>query len=319
MSVTPQPSKSARIAVVIPCLNEAEAIETVIRDARTYVPQATIVVGDNMSTDATAAVAAQAGAQIQRVQTPGKGNVVRRLLADVEADIYVMVDGDATYSLDNLAAMLQLVHNDGVDMVVGKRIEGPMRHHAYRSGHRLGNRFLTWIFSSLFRLPLTDTLSGLRVMSRRFVKSLPTSARGFEIETDLNVHASALGCSVIEVPCAYSERLPGSNSKLRTYRDGVRILQRNLLLFRDARPVLAFSILAAPWLMASGILVGIPLVEYLDTGVVLRFPSLIAGIGTFLLGVLLVQAGLLLARTAQVRREAVTLAYLAIPRWSNDQ
>lgn len=318
MSGTHVPFDGVRVAVVIPCLNEAQAIETVIREARTHLPQSVIVVGDNMSTDGTSALAVRVGAQVLRVQSPGKGNVVRRLLADVEADIYVMVDGDATYSLDNLVAMIDLVCEDGVDMVVGKRIEEAAQQQAYRSGHRLGNRFLTWIFSSLFQLPLTDTLSGLRVMSRRFVKSLPTSARGFEIETDLNVHASALGCPVVEVPCAYSERIPGSNSKLRTYRDGVRILRRNLLLFRDARPVLAFGILATPWLVASAILVGIPLAEYLDTGLVLRFPSLIAGVGTFLLGVLLVQAGLLLARTAQVRREAVTLAYLAIPRWSRD-
>lgn len=300
------------MAVLIPCLDEALTVQKVIREARESVPGCSVFVGDNNSTDGTDDASRSAGASVISVAEPGKGRVMTRLFADADADIYVMVDGDGTYDLSTLSHALTHVTAGGVDMVVGARTTAGSGSE-FRSGHKWGNAALTWIFRRLFGLPLTDTLSGYRVMSRRFVKSFPVAADGFEIETDLNVHAATLRCAVAEVRVAYRERPHGSLSKLQTYSDGWRILRRNLALYKDARPRQAFGILAAPWLIATAVLVGVPVLEFLNTGQVLRFPSLIAGVGCFVVGALLLQTGLVVARTAAIRREAIQLAFLSYP------
>lgn len=301
-----------KVAVLIPCLNEALTVEAVIREAHAALPECAVVVGDNNSTDETAKAARDAGATVISIAEPGKGRVMTKLFADVEADIYVMADGDGTYDLSSLDQVVSRAIEEGVDMVVGARFATGSGQE-FRAGHAWGNAALTWIFRRLFALPLTDTLSGYRIMSRRFVKSFPVSSDGFEIETDLNVHAATLRCAVSEVPVAYRARPEGSASKLQTYSDGWRILHRNLALYKEARPRQAFGILATPWLIATALLVGIPILEFFNTGQVLRFPSLIAGVGCFVVGALLLQTGLIVARTAALRREAIHLAFLVYP------
>lgn len=299
------------VAVLIPCHNEEATIERVIKDFQASLPGALIVVADNNSTDRTSELAHAAGAVVLHEPRQGKGFAIRRLLADVDADCFVMVDGDATYDASTAPEMVDLVLNHGVDMVNGERVKGADQAAAYRRGHEIGNSVLTWIFTKLFGLPLRDTLSGYRVMSKRFVKSFPTGATGFEIEAELNAHAAVLDVPVREVPGTYLERPTGSESKLNTYRDGMRITRRNLRLFRDARPNLAFFLLSLPWWLLAVALIGVALGEYLTTGLVLRFPSLIAGGSALIVAVLLNIAGTVMERVARNRVEAVRLAYLA--------
>lgn len=306
------------VAIVIPCHNEQQTISEVIEGFRSYLPGAQIVVVDNASTDATAQVAVDAGARVIIEPRPGKGRAVRRLLSDVEAECYVLVDGDATYDASSAPTMVRLVMEDGIDMVVGRRVTLETTTAAYRRGHQLGNAVLTWIFATLFGLrEITDTLSGYRVMSRRLVKSFPVASTGFEIEAELNAHAATMEVPIAEVPTHYAERPTGSESKLSTYRDGLRILRRNLHLFRDARPLLAFSVLAIPWLLVAVIGIGVPLAEYIQTGLVLRFPTLIVGCFALVMAAGTILVGMVLARATRNRTEAVRLAYLAIPSaWS---
>jgi glycosyltransferase involved in cell wall biosynthesis len=301
------------VAVVVPCHNEEQTVGIVVRDFRAALPGARIVVVDNASTDATGEEAVRAGAVVLREPRAGKGFAVRRLLGDVEADCYLLVDGDATYDATAAPDMVRMVLEQGIDMVNGARVTAPEDRALERPGHRFGNQVLSTIFSSLFRLRLTDTLSGYRAMSRRFVKSFPTRAKGFEIETELNVHCAALDASVVEVPTVYRARGEGSASKLNTWKDGRRILRRNLRLFRDARPLLAFSLLAVPWFGLAVALVQAAVREYAETGQVTRFPSLIAGVAAFIVSVQLVVSGSVLERVARNREEAVRLAYLREP------
>lgn len=301
------------VAVVIPCHNEAQTIANVVESFRHALPSARIVVVDNASTDATAAVALAVGATVITERRAGKGRAVRRLFSDVDADCYVLVDGDGTYDATAAPAMVRLVQEDGVDMVVGRRVPADAAVAAYRRGHRLGNAMLSWIFSKLFNLgEITDTLSGYRVMSRRFVKSFPLASTGFEIEAELNAHAATIEVPVAEVAAPYYERPEGSESKLSTYSDGIRILRRNLHLFRDARPSLAFSLLASPWLLAGAVGVGVATVEYWQTGLVSRFPTLIVGASALLVAIVTFLVGVVLQRATRNRTEAVRLAYLAI-------
>lgn len=299
------------VAVVIPCHNEEASVGIVVADFAAALPGATIVVADNASTDGTADAARAAGAQVVVEPRPGKGLAVRRLLADVEADCYVMVDGDATYDAASAPALVQLVLGGGNDMVNGARAADATSAGTYRRGHALGNAVLTWIFQKLFRLPLQDTLSGYRAMSRRFVKSFPTGATGFEIEAELNAHAATLGVPVAELQTRYGARGEGSQSKLNTYRDGVRILRRNLRLFRDARPWLAFLVLALPWALAAAPLLWIAFSEYFQTGLVTRFPSLVAGTGFLVIALVIAVSGLIMERITRNRTEVVRLAYLS--------
>jgi glycosyltransferase involved in cell wall biosynthesis len=302
------------VAVVIPCHNEASTIGRVVQGFRDILPEAQIVVADNASTDETGSVAAAAGARVIREPRRGKGLAIQRLFADVEADCYLMVDGDATYDPSSARHMLALVLDHGTDMVNAVRVsKGGEAEAAYRRGHRLGNRILTWIFRQLFNLYLTDTLSGYRALSRRFVKSFPSRMTGFEVEAELNAHAATVGAVVEEVQSYYSARPPGSDSKLSTYRDGFRIMRRNFRLARDARPLSSFALLALPWLIATPLLLVGPVMDYLDTGLVAKFPRLIAGVGTFVVAVQLVVAGIILERVTRNRNEVVRLSYLRIP------
>jgi len=304
--------QSVGVAVIVPCFNEEKAIGTVVSTFRSVLPNALIVVADNRSTDETASRARDAGALVVQESRRGKGYALRRLFADVDAECYLMVDGDDTYDPGAAPSLIERVTQDGFDMAIGSRVP-PDGEDSYRPGHLLGNRALSWIFRVLFRLDLDDTLSGYRALSRRFVKSFPTGASGFEIEAELNAHAAFLNVPVCELPSAYRARAEGSESKLSTFGDGWRILRRNLALFRDARPALAFLILAIPWFAVGLALVLRPLVEFLDTGLVARFPSLIVGTALLLVGTLSIVAGIIMQRTALNRVEFCRLSYLSYP------
>ncbi|HEY4242097.1 MAG TPA: glycosyltransferase family 2 protein [Kofleriaceae bacterium] len=304
-------SRDRAIAVLVPCYNEAAAIAKVVADFRASLPRATVYVYDNNSTDDTSAVAAAAGADVRRERRKGKGNVVRRMFQDIEADIYVMVDGDDTYDAAVAPALVDKLVADNLDMVVGKRVETHVD--AYRAGHRLGNAVLTGLVRKLFGAQIDDMLSGYRVFSRRFVKSFPSSSREFEIETELTVHAMQMRMAVDEVPTNYKERPPGSFSKLRTFRDGWRILVTITNLMRNERPLLFFSLVGL-LVAAVAVILGIPvLAEFLDTHEVRRFPTAILCSGLGVTAVLCVATGLILDLVSHVRREAKRLAYLQHP------
>jgi glycosyltransferase involved in cell wall biosynthesis len=300
-----------QIAVLVPCYNEAAAIDKVVRDFKAAVPSATVYVYDNNSTDETSAVALAAGAQVRRELRKGKGNVVRRMFQDVEADIYVMVDGDDTYDASVAPQLIDRLVAENLDMVVGRRIETHQA--AYRAGHRLGNRVLTGLVGWLFGAQIEDMLSGYRVFSRRFVKSFPSFSREFEIETELTVHAMQMRMAVSEVETNYKERPPGSTSKLRTFRDGWRILLTITNLMRNERPLLFFTLIGLCNLIVAVVL-GIPvLLEYIDTGLVPRVPTAILCTGLVLIAGISVATGLMLDLVAHVRREAKRLVYLQHP------
>ncbi|MEO5671066.1 MAG: glycosyltransferase family 2 protein, partial [Ramlibacter sp.] len=260
------PTQRPDIAVILPCYNEAQAIGQVVRDFQAALPGAAIHVFDNNSSDGTADVARQAGAQVHLVSLRGKGNVVRRMFADVEADVYVMTDGDATYGTSNIREMVDGVVMHGCDMVVGVRVDAGAHTGAYRPGHRLGNRLLTGSVRMIFGSGFTDMLSGHRVFSRRYVKSFPAASSGFETETELTVHALELRMPCKEFPVAYGARPEGTASKLSTFRDGWRILSTIFKLFTSERPFTFFLLLAGVLALVS-IGLAIPLaVTYLQTG-----------------------------------------------------
>jgi glycosyltransferase involved in cell wall biosynthesis len=302
-----------RIAAVIPCYNEALAIAQVVDEFRAALPEAEIHVFDNASSDDTAGVARAAGAHVTHVALRGKGNVARRMFADVEADIYVMVDGDATYDLGGLRRLVDTLVEGNLDMVVGSRMDDGHDAQTYRAGHRFGNRLLTGAVAALFGGRLTDMLSGLRVFSRRYAKSFPAVSEGFEIETELTVHALELRMPFAELPVHYRSRLEGSHSKLSTYRDGWRILRTICKLFISERPLQFFTILAA--LLAVGaIALAIPLlITYLHTGLVPRLPTAVLSTGAMLAAMLSMVCGVVMHAIRLGRREAKRLRYLAIP------
>jgi glycosyltransferase involved in cell wall biosynthesis len=304
-----------RVAVLIPCFNEAIALPGVIAGFRAALPDATIHVYDNNSTDGTEAVAATAGARVAHEARQGKGHVVRRMFADIDADFFVLVDGDGTYDPASAPAMLEKLIAERLDMVTGVRMhEGD---DAYRPGHVMGNALLTGLVGRLFGARLGDMLSGYRVFSRRFVKSFPALAGGFETETEFCVHALQLAMPIGELPTRYHARPAGSASKLRTYRDGARILRLIFLLVKDERPVPFFSWLAVA-LFAAGLGLGIPVVlEFLHTSLVPRLPTALVAASLVILSFLAVACGLILDSVARGRREMKRLAYLAIP-WSAD-
>jgi glycosyltransferase involved in cell wall biosynthesis len=304
-------SNPPAVAVLVPCYNEAVTIRAVVEGFRAALPGAAIHVFDNNSRDDTAAVAAAAGAHVRPVVLQGKGNVVRRAFADVEADVYVMVDGDGTYDAASAGRLVDELVTGHRDMVVAVRIA---RHEAaYRPGHVLGNRALTGFLSWLFGRNCRDILSGYRVFSRRFVKSFPVLTTGFDIETELTVHALELKMSVGEIETPYVERPEGSVSKLNTYRDGLRILRTMLRLFSAERPLSFFGLIAA--LLAAGALaVAVPLLlTYAETGLVPRFPTAILATGMMVLAALSGTAGLVLDTVTRGRREMKMLAYLRNP------
>jgi glycosyltransferase involved in cell wall biosynthesis len=302
------------IAVLVPCFNESAAIAKVVGDFRSALPTATAYVYDNNSTDDTQAIAKAAGAEVRRETRRGKGNVVRRMFQDIEADVYVMVDGDDTYDASVAPRLVARLVDDNLDMVVGKRVETHQA--AYRAGHRFGNRVLTGLVRRLFGAQIDDMLSGYRVFSRRFVKSFPSFSREFEIETELTVHAMQMRMAVAELDTDYKERPPGSSSKLRTFRDGWRILLAITNLMRNERPLLFFSLVGLIVALVAVILAVPVLLEYLDTGAVRRFPTAILCTGLGVVAVVCIATGLILDLVAHVRREAKRLVYLqhAAPR-----
>ena len=303
--------KQPRIAVLVPCYNEAQTIGQVIDDFRRALPAAALYVFDNNSKDGTSEVARRHGAQVVRVGLQGKGNVVRRMFADVEADVYVMVDGDATYDAAAAPALVQALVDGRLDMVVGSRVSDEQA--AYRPGHRFGNVLLTRFVGMIFGRAFDDMLSGYRVFSRRFVKSFPAHARGFETETELAVHALELRLPVREIATAYGARPEGSHSKLSTYRDGWRILMAILRLFKAERPLAFFGIGFAACLLGALALAAPLAVTYLQTGLVPRMPTAMLCASLTLLGFLLLVCGLVLDTVTQGRLEAKRLAYLRVP------
>ena len=302
-------SPSMRIAVLVPCFNEEAAVATVVGDFRRALPGAEIFVYDNNSSDRTAAVAREAGAEVRSERRQGKGHVVRRMFADIDADIYVLVDGDATYDAASAPRMIDALLSDHLDMVVGFRADQVRA--AYRPGHRTGNWMLTSFLSSVFGQAFKDILSGYRVFSRRFVKSFPVLSDGFEIETELSVHALELALPVAEIETPYYARLEGSFSKLNTWRDGLRILGTILKLYRSEKPLRFFSAIGI-FLMLVSIGLAIPIVAtYLEQGIVPRLPTAVLSMGLMILAVLSVSSGLVLDTVTRGRREMKLMAYLS--------
>jgi len=300
-----------KVAVLVPCYNEEAAIATVVRDFRAALPGATIYVYDNNSKDQTSARARDAGAVVRTEMRQGKGNVVRRMFADIEADIYVLVDGDDTYDAGASPRMIARMIAEGADLMTARRIHTDAA--AYRPGHVLGNRMLTGLTATLFNVHLSDMLSGYRVFSRRFVKSFPFTAEGFAIETELTVHAVRLMMPMSEMDTRYKERPAGSVSKLNTYRDGFRILGTIGYLVREERPLVFFSTISALF-VAVAILIGAPVVsEYFQTGLVPRLPTAVLATGLMVIAFLSLTCGLILDTVTRGRWEAKRMAYLAIP------
>ena len=300
-----------RIAVLLPCYNEEAAIAQTVAGFRAALPDALVYVYDNNSSDRTRERAAEAGAIVRTERMQGKGHVVRRMFADVEADIYVMADGDATYEAAAAPELVRRLVEEQLDMVVGARRSEIDE--AYRRGHRLGNQVLTGILARLFGRTFSDILSGYRVFSRRFVKSFPALSRGFETETEISVHALELAMPVAEVVTAYGARPEGSESKLSTWRDGWRIMRTIIHLFRIERPVLFYGSFSV-FMVVLAVVLGIPLaITYAETGLVPRFPTAILITGLMVVAFLSFAAGLILDTVVRGRREVRRLAYLSLP------
>jgi glycosyltransferase involved in cell wall biosynthesis len=310
------PSPQPRIAVLLPCYNEEAAIGQTIAGFKKALPGASIYVYDNNSRDKTVEKAKKAGVIVRTERMQGKGHVVRRMFADINADVYVMADGDLTYDPKAAPAMVKQLLEEQLDMVVGTRQHEAKE--AYRGGHVLGNRVFTGLLAKLFGRSFSDIFSGYRAFSRRFVKSFPVLSEGFEIETEMSVHALELRMPVGEVATAYGARPEGSESKLSTYRDGWRILKTIGTLYRVERPVLFYGTIGG-LLVIAAIILAIPLVlTYLDTGLVPRFPTAILVTGMVIVAVLCFFAGLILDTVTRGRREMRRLAYLALPGPAGD-
>jgi glycosyltransferase involved in cell wall biosynthesis len=301
----------ARIAILIPCFNEEATIGAVVRDFRAALPAAQVFVYDNNSKDRTVEAAREAGAVVRTERHQGKGSVVRRMFADVEADIYILVDGDDTYEGAAAPRLVEALVHDGLDVVSGRRVA--VAQAAYRAGHVLGNRLLTGLTAMMFRVKIADLLSGYRVMSRRFVKSFPFTAEGFGIETELTVHAVRLLMPTLEIDTRYKERPEGSMSKLNTWADGFRILRTIALLVREERPLVFFSAIFL-LLAIFSLVIGAPvIVEYVETGYVPRLPTALLSTALMLLAFLSLVCGLILDTVTRGRWEAKRMAYLSIP------
>jgi glycosyltransferase involved in cell wall biosynthesis len=299
------------VAILIPCYNEARTIHEVIAEFRSALPSAEVYVYDNSSTDDTAAIAEAAGATVRTEARRGKGNVVRRMFADVNADIFILVDGDGTYDAAAAPALIERLLTEGLDFVNGAR--RPMDKGSFPAGHRLGNwmlsRLVRWIFGPQFR----DMLSGYKALSRRLVKSFPAMSRGFETETELAVHALELRMPCGEVDAGYGQRPEGSQSKLRTFRDGTKILMLILRLVKDERPLQFFALVGLLLFLIAGLLITPVIVTYVETGLVPRFPTAILALGLVIIGTLNFFVGLILDMTTRTRQELKRLVYLSLP------
>ncbi|MCM8733132.1 glycosyltransferase family 2 protein [Azospirillum sp. A1-3] len=305
-----QAGPAPTVAVLIPCYNEEAAIGKVVQDFRAALPDAIVYVYDNNSKDRTVEVARAAGAVVRREPLQGKGNVMRRMFADIEADVYVLVDGDDTYHAASAPELVKRLWDEQLDMVNGARVTEIVA--AYRPGHRFGNLVLTGMVAKIFGSRIGDMLSGYRVFSRRFVKSFPALASGFETETELTVHALELRMPIAEVKTPYKDRPPGSHSKLNTIRDGIRILRTIIILVKEERPLPFFS--AAFGLLALlSMILGVPVIAtYFETGLVPRFPTALLATGLMLLAFLSLTCGLILDTVTHGRREAKRMSYLSL-------
>jgi glycosyltransferase involved in cell wall biosynthesis len=298
------------IAILVPCHNEEVTIAKVVNDFRAQLPHASVYVYDNNSTDDTSSVAAHAGAIVRKETQQGKGHVVRRMFSDVDASVFVLVDGDDTYDAASVRTLIDTLLDEQVDTVNARRVSNVDK--AYRFGHQFGNRLLTSIVNWLFGKRCADILSGYRVFSRRFVKSFPALSTGFEIETELTVHGLSLNIPMAEVDTPYKDRPDDSSSKLNTYRDGSRILWTIMILTKDYRPFFFYSIISSALALLS-LALGIPIVfEFLDTGLVLRFPTAFLSASVMVLAFLSVATGLILDSVARGRREVKRLHYLSL-------
>ena len=302
---------SPRIAVLVPCFNEEAAVANVVADFRKVLPSAQIYVYDNNSKDRTAAIAREAGAEVRAERRQGKGHVVRRMFADIDADIYVLVDGDATYDAPSAPRMIEMLVREHLDMVVGLRVD--QNKAAYRAGHRTGNLLLTRFLAEVFGHGFKDILSGYRVFSRRFVKTFPVLSDGFEIETELSVHALELALPVAEIETPYFARPEGSFSKLNTWRDGFRILGTMLKLYRSEKPLRFFTAIGI-FLALVSVGLAIPIfVTYVQEGIVPRLPTAVLSTGLMIVAILSMSSGLVLDTVTRGRREMKLLAYLSQP------
>ncbi len=307
----PETEKTPIIAAIVPCYNEEATVATVIRDLVAAVPEMVIYVYDNNSTDQTSERAAKAGAIVRRESRKGKGNVVRRAFADIDADVYLLIDGDDTYDASAAPGMIDLLLSEHLDHVLGCRKEDEGQS-AYRPGHAQGNRLFNKLVGFLFGEPVTDMLSGYRVFSRRFVKSFPALSREFEIETELTVHSMALRVPQKEVFVGFKDRPAGSESKLRTYHDGFRILSLIGKLLVYERPFVFYGVLALVAFLASLVL-GVPVIwDFVQTGQVARFPTAFLAASLAIIGCLSVVVGAILSGVLKARREATRLAYLQL-------
>lgn len=302
--------QNPRIVVLVPCYNEAATVAQVVRDFRAALPQAEILVFDNNSTDGTGAIAREAGATVRLEEQKGKGSVVRRMFADIDADLYIMVDGDATYDASAAPRLVQYALDGGYDLVNVARAETGQK--AYRLGHRFGNRVLTGLVGFIFGARTADMLSGYKLFTRRFVKSFPAMSGGFEIETEIMIHALELGIPIGEISAPYGERPEGSASKLQTWRDGIIILRMISELVRRERPLEFFGAVAG-LLMLGSLGLGLPVVmQFLETGLVPRLPTAVLSAALTLAALLSFAVGLILAAITQMRRELKRLAYLGV-------
>jgi glycosyltransferase involved in cell wall biosynthesis len=305
------------LLVIIPCFNEGLSVGQTIQSIVAIKPDAVIVVVDNASTDDTAAKAKSLGAIVLTEPRPGKGFAFRRGLTALHPGVtsVLMVDGDATYGMESLKEACEMVGRDSYDMVIGVRYQSTKlsqkRSDQYRRGHILGNYLLSWIFRRLFKLELNDTLSGWRVFTPAYLYSFPGGNSGFELETELNAHARSINALIGERPISYHGRLEGSESKLSTYKDGWKILRRNIQLVKDERPLIAFGVLALPWLAVSSVLLALVFKDYVDTGLVPRFPSLIAAVGAIAIAAQLWVTGMVLERVRLNRNILLQTNYRA--------
>jgi glycosyltransferase involved in cell wall biosynthesis len=306
------PHLDFKIAVIIPCRDEAASISDVVRDFRAALPSATVFVYDNNSDDETAAIAREAGAVVRAEVLPGKGNVVRRMFADINADVYVLVDGDDTYDAASAGLLVEKLESDILDMVSAVRVS--VDDGSYRPGHRLGNFVLTRIVAMIFGSRSTDMLSGYRIFSRRFVKSFPALTRGFEIETELTVHALELRMPIAEIETPYKSRPSGSESNLSTIRDGMRILRVILSLTKTERPLYFFGLFFAIFATSAVTLSWPVFATFMETGLVPRFPTALLSTGLMLLAFLSLACGAILDTVTRGRQEMKRLHYLSIPR-----
>jgi hypothetical protein len=304
-------STSLSVAVLLPCYNEETTIAGVVAGFREALPGARIVVFDNNSTDLTALRARSAGAQVVRVPHQGKGNVVRRMFADIDADIYVMADGDGTYAPEDAPLLINTLMTEHADMAVGTR--RGVGDDAGRAGHAFGNRLFNALYHRLFGRDFTDIFSGYRAFTRRYVKSFPAVSAGFEIETEMSVHASMLKLPVVEIALDYGRRPEGSASKLSTYGDGLRILWMFAMLMKETQPIRFFGAISAVCLAASLVLMAPVLAEYFATGLVPRMPTWVLSMALMMMSMLFAIAGLVLDSVARGRAEQKRMVYLAVP------